>query len=116
MAKSNLTGLDDSTIKNRALDWINQCFPAKFDIGQSKYKTALLDKDCLAEAGQEVLDLISYIIGERVKRKVAHTLLTEALDNLNSDACDDEYIDNKLTQALAILEDQPLAVKESTNS
>lgn len=88
-------------------------FPAKFKRGMEQYTTPITDKDCLAEAEQEVFDLWAYLQAERTRRDEVKSLIQKAQYSLCKPlepGCIPTF--GLLEQALALLETKPLAQKK----
>lgn len=63
--------MTDKEICDSAEEAFTLRFRRKFEAGMKKYGTPITDKDCLAEAEVEVLDLWAYLHAEKARRNKA---------------------------------------------
>jgi hypothetical protein len=100
--------ITDEQILERAVSEFNEKFPAKFREGMRKYSSPLAEKDCIAEAKQEIYDLWAYLTAEEMRREQAHKIAIDLWERR-----DHKMTDDKWEALFNLLEPKKLAQKKT---
>jgi len=101
--------MTDEDILKELIESVPAQLEAKFRAGMAKYKEPLIEKDCLAEAVPEALDLIVYLTAAEIQKRQAHYLVKRIQGRSMQD-------DRLLRELETLLEPKPLATKKPTVS
>lgn len=103
---------DELVLRHILADGVDAALERKFRDGMTKYKSSILDKDCLGELEPELLDAIVYLRTAQIQRRQVVEKLRTARSIFALSYNPNEHGLSLIDEAIAMLSPKPLAVKE----